>query len=474
MADEVAPAPPEPQAPDAKDEGRPASRVGKFIQTYSSFLSSFVIGVAGLIATSIWQYKQSDIARRQAESQQKLAEIKAENDWRIERAEILSKNLSVLSSHGPDSADQRYGVLLSLTRGNILDPELAVSYALELGKDNPDYMRSVLASTADKNYTQLAHAFQLSCLQRYGVERNVEVCATEQQQSRSDEIAALVSDELQAASSQGKPGPLSLLRDEQQVQAAPGRLAWLFEPYLSELYERRQFREIQRLEGTSVGARLVAALVLATAHTGEFVTPEEANTLEKFHQERRKWLAGYLFGHGCDGECKGKLVDAMLSVYGDAQGDYDETMRRLLLRPRAEVGAAIGRLHQRLLLCQIDEDDLALFRDRVLVPALGEALDKTKGKDVASTAAADIAALLAICPPPADPPAKSAYDAMLDRLRKDGDRYQKNFVTRRKIAERERADPPPALRKLSFCEAAERDEAARKEEGMRLMTPSFK
>ena len=51
-----------------------AGRVGKFIQTYHGFLSSFVIGAAGLIATSIWQFKQSEIARRQAESQQKVAE----------------------------------------------------------------------------------------------------------------------------------------------------------------------------------------------------------------------------------------------------------------------------------------------------------------------------------------------------------------------------------------------------------------
>ena len=47
---------------------------------------------------------------------------------------------------GSNSADQRYGVLLSLTRADIIDPELAVSYALELGKDNADYMLSVLAN----------------------------------------------------------------------------------------------------------------------------------------------------------------------------------------------------------------------------------------------------------------------------------------------------------------------------------------
>jgi hypothetical protein len=428
--------------------------VGGFIQTYSGFLSSFVIGVAGLIATTMWQWKQSDIARHQAESQQKLAEIKADNDWRIERAEILSKNLSVLSSRGPDSADQRYGVLLSLTRGNILDPELAVSYALELGKDNPGYMRSVLASTADKNYAQLAHAFQLTCLQRFGVAKDVEVCKNDKAAARSAEIAALLADEQQTAFAQGKRGPLTLLADEQQVQASPGRLAWLFEPYLSDLYERRQFREIERFEAAAIGARVVSALVLATAHTGEFVTTEEAATLERFHQERRKWLAGYLFGRSCDGECKGRLLDVMVSVYGEAQGDYDETLRNLLMRPRAEVNSAIARLHQRLLWCQIDTDDRDLLRDKVLVPALASALGG--GKDVAATAVDDIAALLAICPVPKDAFAKTTWDAALDKLHKlSPDKYQKSFVTRRAVGDRERNDPPPAMRKLTFCNAAD-------------------
>ena len=142
--------------PQARPVDENSSAVGRFIQTYSSFLSTFVIGAAGLVATSIWQYRQSEISRRQAESQRQIAAAQAENSWRIERAEILSKNLNVLSASGPDTVEQRYGVLLSLTRGNILDPELAVSYALELGKDSPQYMESVLLGTADKSYPRLA------------------------------------------------------------------------------------------------------------------------------------------------------------------------------------------------------------------------------------------------------------------------------------------------------------------------------
>ena len=77
------------------------SRLGRFIQTYSSFLSTFVIGVAGLAATSIWQYRQSLTAAEAARSEQAIARTKADNDWRIARAEILSKNLTVLSTQGP-------------------------------------------------------------------------------------------------------------------------------------------------------------------------------------------------------------------------------------------------------------------------------------------------------------------------------------------------------------------------------------
>src|SRR5664279_2556759 len=269
------------------------SRVGRFIQTYSSFLSSFVIGVAGLVATSIWQYRQSQTALHQAESEQKIAATKAENEWRIARAEILAKNLNVLSMQGANSADQRFGVLLSLTRGAILDPELAVSYALELGKDNAGYMGDVLTATEHKNYEQLAQAFKLTCLQRYGVSRDAEICKADKLAERSDAIAEVIHDELdeQSAAPPSPPadgeksraeskttsaGPLSLLRNEREVEANVGKLAWLFEPYLQDLYEKRQWKEIARFESFSPGAKLVAAIVLATARTGEMMGKAES------------------------------------------------------------------------------------------------------------------------------------------------------------------------------------------------------
>jgi hypothetical protein len=433
-------------------------KVGRFIQTYSSFLSTFVLSVVGLVVTSVWQYRQSQTAAENARSEQAIAKTKAENDWRITRAEILSKNLNVLSTQGPQTADQRFGVLLSLTRGSIIDPELAVSYALELGKDNASYMRSVLASTANKNYQQLAQGFKLTCLQRFGVEKAAEICKDDALADRSDAIAQLIDDELSAAAQLGAStaptGPLSLLADEREVQDMPSRLSWLFEPYLQDLYERRQWKEIEKFEATSTGARLVAALVLATARTGELLSPTEAGELERFHAARRKWLAGYLLSRGCDQDCRGKLVDTMLSSFGEAQGDYDEPFQKLLQQSRAEAGATLGHLHARLLWCQMDGGDLIELRDRVLVPAFVRALGDAKAD---GTMVEDLAGLVALVPEPIatdDAKDQAAWKAMLAALAKGPDKVQRTFNVRRASAARERMNPPPMIKKVNFCNAA--------------------
>ncbi len=486
---------PSSSASERKELPPPPSRLGHFITTYSSFLSSFVIGVAGLVATSIWQYRQSQTAVRQAASEQAIARTKADNDWRIARAEILAKNLNVLASQAPDTADQRFGVLLSLTRGSILDPELAVSYALELGKVNSDYMRTVLSSTSEKNYIQLEHAFLLTCLQRFGVERDAPICKNDRLADRSDGIAQLIQDELGAAGAIGKPaqGPLVLLRDEREAQEKPAKLMWLFEPYLQDLYERRQWNEIAGFEDSSVGARLVAALVLATARTGELVANAEQADLVRFHAERRKWLVSYMFGKTCDSECRGKLIDVMLSTYGEAQGDYDEALRRLVQLPRSESGPAMARLHARLLWCQVDGDDLMEFRDRVLVPSLATALASPTTDRVK---AEELIGLVALVPEPIDPktntiggkaptganpapsraatkdpsapvavamggptePANvSAWKALMATFDKSDDRMARAFSLRRATVKRERMSPPPMIKQVNFCGAGQRD-----------------
>jgi len=443
------------------------SRLGRFIQNYSGFLSSFVIGVAGLVATSIWQFRQAQNAERQQLSEQAIARTKADNDWRIARAEILGKNLSVLSLQGPQTADQRFGVLLSLTRGNILDPELAVSYALELGRDNPTYMRVVLSGTANKNYTQLEQAFALTCMQRFGVEKRADACKDDRLADRSEAIAQLLADELDASIASGeiKKGPMGLLREERAVQAHPTKMAWLFENYLQNLYERRQWNEVERFESFSPGARLVAALVLATARTGEMVTAAEEDMLKKFHAERRHWLAGYMFGRTCDSECRAKLMQAMLSSYGEAQGDYNDVFKRLLTGPRNETGIALAQLHARLLWCQVDADDLAEFRDSVLVPSVTAACADPKFDAVLLE---DLAALVALAPEPPPPSTEDstsssdavAWKQMVAALEKRGERVHKAFVNRLARARRERANPPPMIKKQNFCSAERVDSSA--------------
>jgi hypothetical protein len=451
---------------DGKTTGR-LSKLGKFIQTYHSFLSSFVIGVAGLVATSIWQYRQSQISAQQAASEQAIARTKAENDWRIARAEILSKNLNVLSAQGPGSADQRFGVLLSLTRGAIIDPELAVSYAMELGKDNPTYMRTVLEATGQKNYQQLAQGFKLTCVQRFGVQRAADICKDDALAGRSDTIAQVISDEMDATAAVHGPtgaGPMSILHEEREVQASPGKLAWLFTPYLEDLYERRVWQEIQRFEDFSTGAHLVAALSLSTARTGEMLSSAEAPLIEKFHADHRRWLATYVLGGTCGGDCRGKLVNAMLSGYLQAQGDYDEPFRRLLVQPRAEAASAFAHLHTRFLWCQVDPDAAAQFRDRVLVPAFNDALPDPAKPPAKGAAAAieDLVDLLALVPePPAtDAPASAAWKKLMTTMEHSPEHLARTYNTRRAASARERANPPPMIRKVNFCGASALPDAA--------------
>ena len=426
-----------------------STRIGKFIQTYHGFLSSFVIGAAGLIATTIWQFRQAEIAGRQAAAQQKVAETQAENNWKIEKAKILSQNLQTLSAQGANNVEQRYGVLLSLTRGNILDPELAVSYALELGRDNPEYMRSVLTNTGGKDYWRLARAFEPTCQQRYGVTKSNDLCLADKLAERSAAIAGMFADEIAAAFAQGKLGPVAILSDEHQVQAQAMRLSWLFAPTLNTWYEKRAWNDVKRFESNSEGAKLVSALVLAAARTGELISNEEAKNLNDFHLQRRKWLTQYLLGDACDSDCKGKLVQVMLTSYSEAQGDYDLPMRSLLQQSRSHASPAFSALHARLLWCQVDSDDLSQLRDRVLVPEVSDLLAKSGGH---SESADDLIDLLALVPIPKEPKALEAWRSLIATMQKGPNlSLEKRLNDRRLAAAKDRSSPPPAMRKITMC-----------------------
>jgi hypothetical protein len=248
--------------------------------------------------------------------------------------------------------------------------------------------------------------------------------------------------------------------DERAVQATPLKMTAIFGPYLSDLFERRQFGEIQHFEVLSAGAHLVSALVLAPSQPNSFVASSEAAEIDKFHAQRADWLRSYLFGASCNGECRGKLVDIMLTSYSEAQGRYDAALLELFKRPRSEVAMALARMHARLLQCQIDSDDATVLRDHVLVPALASAAKL--GREGNGTMLEDLLGLLALTPDPSvgdDAGAKAARGAWTDALAAartaNEDLYDSAFTVRRASAQVTRKKPPAKLAKAMFCTAEE-------------------
>ena len=439
MADEETP-------PEKKPD---ESKVGSFLTKYATLLSSTVLGVAGLAATSIWQCRQSSNAEKQAAAQQDVAKTQAENSWKIERADILSKNIGTLASNGPETADQRYGVLLSLTRGNFLDPELAVSYALELGKDNAEFMQSVLANVKDKDWGRIARAFTESCEARFGVSPAVDAC-NDKLAARSEGLAQLVLDDGTIALAGGAVGPLELVKEERQVQEHITRMSALFTPLLTSLYEDRKWDAINKFIAFSNGAHEVAAVVLLAGHTGEFITDEEAKQIAAFDGLQAKWLATYLAGPTCDSECKSRAMGAMISRYAEAKGAYDAAARAILEGPHAQSGLAVSFLHTRLLWCQIDQDDAVPLRDRVLVPLATKVLTDPKADPVTRDALLSIVLLLPDPVPTDDPAVVSAWQTMTAAVDKT-DKSSRAFKERRAAAASQRSNPPPKFKKFNFC-----------------------
>ena len=423
------------------------SKVGRFFTKYATLLSSTVLGVAGIAATSMWQCRQSALGEQQAESQQHVAATQADNNWKIERADILSKNIGTLSATGPQSAEQRYGVLLSLTRGNLIDPELAVSYALELGKDNAEYMQSVLANVQTKDYARLARAFTVSCDARYGISPAIEAC-TDKLAARSTAIAQMIADDGEATF----PGPLALLHDERPVQQHISRMVALFTPLLNGLYEERKWDAIDKFMSYAPAAHLVAALVLTAAHTGEFVTDDEAKQLEKFDTTHSQWLATYLMSPTCDSECRSRALSVMVSRFAEADGSYDLATRTILAAPKAQSGQAVSFLHQRLLWCQVDPGDLAALRDRVLAPMATKLVADPKADPAVRDA---LLGLVLLLPDPAldDFLGIANWDVLTATISRAGEAMTKQFTERRTVATRQRKEPPAKMKNLNFCSA---------------------
>jgi hypothetical protein len=142
----------------------------------------------------------------------------------------------------------------------------------------------------------------------------------------------------------------------------------------------------------------------------------------------------------------------MISVYGESDGDYDEAIRHLLLMPRSDTGRAVAALHERLLRCQVDTDDLALFRDKVLVPTLVELLARPKPE---AAMVEEMLWLVAMTAEPTEGPALDAWKSMLAALQKPSQHYDQIFAKRRASVRRERANPPAMVKYANFCGATE-------------------
>jgi hypothetical protein len=238
----------------------------------------------------------------------------------------------------------------------------------------------------------------------------------------------------------------------------PMKLSALFGHYLTDLFERRQFHEIQQFEELSVGARLIAALVLSPTQPNSFVAASEAQQVERFHSTRAEFLRSYLFGKSCNAECKGKIIDIMLTSYAEAQGRYDEALREVFTHPRAEVAMGLARLHARLMQCQVASEDAVALRDGVLVPELSEAT--SSGRESDSTLFDDLLSLLALTPDPGfgegEADKRRAWDAALASARTMAEaRYDAAFTRRRIAAQATRKNPPAKLQGAVFCTAEE-------------------
>src|SRR5207249_2150643 len=128
----------------------------------------------------------------------------------------------------------------------------------------------------------------------------------------------------------------------------------------------------------------------------------------------------FLLGKSCDGECKARLVEILLPDLSSSGGAFDHALAALLERARVDATLAVGRLHARLLWCQIDGDSAAHLRDHVLVPvaaAAANALTRAPAATADGTRAADgrLQAALGLLAlghePAANTPERAAWDA---------------------------------------------------------------
>lgn len=438
--------PPEPAA--AKPAAPERRSIGKMMHENTQFLSSVVIGGAGLIATSLYQWNNSKLAQQQADWQRQREEEKSNNDWRIERAKILAQNLQTLTARGSETAEQRYGVLLSLTRGKIIERDLAVSYALELGKDSHEDMRSVLSNIEEKDihyYRRLIEAYEPTCTQRYGLQvTSMYVCRKDRLENFSKGIAESIADDLNALADPENSVPLAPLHDERYVHTRLISMLGLYDEFVNDVYDRRQWQVLDRFLGNSTGARLIGSFDLLMQPVETVNSADQAMIRQRFEQTHN-WLQGYISGPTCDGECRSRMSSVLLSNLGNSPEHFPRILRSLLEGNRLEVTPFVGRLLARLTACQLDPTLIPMLRDQVLVPALLTQLAKpTPQLDLVD----DLLGLLQTLPLPPDTSADwTKLQAQLTQLTKG--RQPKQFLERHKEELRRRQATVDALLKAS-------------------------
>lgn len=451
---------------------KPRSGLAEFVSANTNVVSSFVIGIAGLAVTSTYQCNQGELQKKQAEAQMKIAREQADNSWRIERAKILSENLKTLTARGGDTVEQRYGVLLSLLRGSILEPDVAVSYALELGRDNPEYMRSVLTNIDRKDeqyYRRLEAAYVVTCEQRYGVSSQlVSQCSTDKMSERSAALALTMMDNLEDPNALDDPGsPVNLMADERAVYPNLFRLVGLFSPFLHDLYERRIWDRIDKVMSKNAGARLVATLSLAVA-SNELATDTEAD--KALRSRIQAYVEGYLAGTACDSECRVRVFGFVVSNLGKSRGIFEKALRSTFRSPRPTIEPLLVRLSTRLQYCQHDPADGPLMRDNVLMPTLIDELSQPKPDP---TKVDELIALIALLPEPSLP--NESWTKLMEQLAKlPGGRYPKLLIDRRIEVQKQRRTSIPPLgpvrslqankKRPNFCTGSDEDPATEEEE----------
>jgi ribonuclease D len=89
----------------------------------------------------------------------------------------------------------------------------------------------------------------------------------------------------------------------------------------------------------------------------------------------------------------------------------------------------------------------------VLVPLMAEALAAPKPDQQLIE---DLVGLVALVPEPSatDAKAQDAWKKMMAALPRAGEKAQRTLATRRAASARERANPPPMIKKVNFCNAA--------------------